>query len=125
VVGSIAYVIFMNVVVFIIFETNTTNRYIPRSSVMFSVLVVISIIVGVIPFMNYLFIFLDPQLVVTKIKEIGISAISKARVDANDDHVGGYQQKILDSVEQLRQLLIPSSIFSHFAEMQVTRPSGR
>lgn len=105
VLGTIAYVVIANVTSFFIYASigeEQTGAFVPRFSVIVSVLLVVTLLLGVIPFMNYLFIFLDAPLVVAKINTIGFNGLKEASQDRNGAHVGEHQRKAVESIEHLR-----------------------
>ena len=100
----IALVVITNVFGFFAFMTmGEPTRYAPRASILFIVLVVVIFAFGTFPFMAYLFFFLDPQRVVTKIVMNGLQGVLQSVQDSDGQMVEVYQAKAIGSVEHLVQ----------------------
>lgn len=102
VLGIIGFVVLTNIFGFFAFMTMSfTNEYSPRSSVNLIVLLVVTLLFGTFPFMAYLFFFLDPQKVVTKIVMNGLQGVFQSVEDSDGLHVDVYQAKAITSIDHL------------------------
>jgi hypothetical protein len=104
VLSGVAYVVVANVLVLIIFTTvGTDDTYKPRFSMVLSVLVVNTGMAALLPYMSYIFFFLDPTKVVTRIVMEGLKGVIHAVQDKDGDNVQKHQLQALDSMEQLAE----------------------
>jgi hypothetical protein len=102
VLGVIGVVVLTNVFGFFAFMTMSyPSEYSPRSSVNILVILVVLLMFGTFPFMAYLFFFLDPQKVVTKIVMNGLQGVLQSVEDADGRHVDLYQAKAISSIDHL------------------------
>ena len=105
VIASIAVVTLTNIFGFLVFMSSGDPLiYSPRSSVSFLVVIVIGFLFGTFPFMAYLFFFLDPQSVVTKIVMHGLQGVLLSAEDSDGHNVEVYQARAITSVEHLVQV---------------------
>ncbi len=104
VVSVIGLVVLANVFGFFTFMTMSYNKeYSPRSAVNLIVILVICLTFGTFPFMAYLFFFLDPQKVVTKIVMNGLQGVFQSVEDSDGHNVDIYQAKAITSIDHLVQ----------------------
>jgi hypothetical protein len=105
VLAIIASVTLTNIFGFLVFmSAGDPLLYSPRFSVTLLVVVVIGFLFGTFPFMAYLFFFLDPQSVVTKIVLNGLQGVLLSAEDSDGLHVEIYQARAITSVEHLVQV---------------------
>jgi hypothetical protein len=105
VISIIAVVTLTNIFGFLVFmSAGDPLVYSPRSSVSLTVVIVIGFLFGTFPFMAYLFFFLDPQSVVTKIVMNGLQGVLLSAEDSDGHHVEVYQARAITSVEHLVQV---------------------
>jgi hypothetical protein len=105
VLGAVGFVVASNVLSFLIFlgtGSEYSGRYAPRSSVVIATILVVFQIIGVFPFMSYLFLFLDSQKVVGTIVDVGLAGVIKSVSDSDGNNVELYQSAAIKSIEHLR-----------------------
>lgn len=97
---SLSYVIFCNAYGFWVYLSVGENRYVPRTSVIISLLMMTSHLLLLFPFLAYLFYFLEPDKVVTRIMSAGLKAAAESINDHGRD-IDKQQVKATLAVEHL------------------------
>ncbi len=96
---SLSYVVFCNAFGFWVYMS-IGDYYVPRASVVLCILMVNTQLLLLFPFLAYLFYFLDPEKVVTKIMMSGLKAASES-ISETSKEIDKHQVKATQSVEHL------------------------
>jgi hypothetical protein len=90
----LGFVIFCNVFGFWVY-LSIGDFYVPRTSVAILCLMVSAQLVCLFPFLSYLFYFLEPDKVVTKIMSSGLEAAYEAAKDKSSQDIDKLKVKII------------------------------
>eukprot|EP01116_Phalansterium_solitarium_P004031 TRINITY_DN1490_c0_g1_i2.p1 TRINITY_DN1490_c0_g1~~TRINITY_DN1490_c0_g1_i2.p1 ORF type:complete len:449 (-),score=147.86 TRINITY_DN1490_c0_g1_i2:425-1771(-) len=97
---ALSYVVFCNAFVFWVY-LSMGDGYVPRASIIVSLLMVISHLSLLFPFLAYLFWFLDPGKVVNKIMTNGLKAAAESLDDHDGRDIDRHQVKATLAIEHL------------------------
>ena len=96
---ALSYAVFCNAFSFWVYLSIGRN-FVPRTAVVLCVMLVMTQLIMIFPFLQYLFFFLEPDKVVSKIMKNGLKAASAGLV-ANGENLEKGQVKAIMSVEHL------------------------